>query len=72
MFKKLSKAVTKYDKWKSKHNPNHKPWANPEQVAIPKIDWNDILPLNGVVTADAEESQINEKDLEKMDDDDDK
>ena len=40
-FKKLSKACLNYDKWKAKHNSEHKPWNNP--LRIPPLDSRDIV-----------------------------
>lgn len=69
ILKKFYKACLKYDKWKSKNNPHYKPWANPDQFKIPRIDWSDILPLDRdeIVNSNSngDESQIAEKDLDK-------
>lgn len=71
LFKKLTKSLYKYEKWKSKHNANFKPWSNPEQMRTQRIVWSDILPLEGGVVPDVEETQISEKDIEKIEDVDD-
>ena len=70
-MKKLHKSCLKYDKWKSKNQPENKPWINPELIKVPKIDWNDIaaIDLNNIVKID--ESNINEAEVEKNDDDED-
>ena len=66
----MHKACLKYPKWKSTHNPDYIPWANPECLRIPRIDWNDIkafeiTDLNNNNIED--ESQLSEKDMDKND-----
>ena len=67
----MYKACLKYPKWKSSHNPDYKPWSNPECLRIPRIDWNDIKTLNSTDINNnnniEDESQITEKDLDKTD-----
>lgn len=72
-IKKIYKAALKYEKWKTKHNPNFMPWVNPEQVAVPRIDWNDIQPmdLNQFKKNQVDESQISENQIQDIDADDD-
>jgi hypothetical protein len=59
----------KYEKWKSKHNPTYKPWLNPDQIKVPKLDWKDIqeVDLNAIKSNEIDESQINEKDVKDED-----
>ena len=66
MIKKLHKACLKYDKWKSKHNPDYMPWVDPEKIKCPKIDWNDILNLDlSTISNGIDESQVKETDVDK-------
>ncbi len=67
MSKKLYKACLKYDKWKSKHNPSYMPWIYPDQITVPRIDWNDILSFDEnqlKLETSIDESQINQNDCE--------
>lgn len=59
----------KYDKWKAKHNPDYRPWVNPEQIKVPRIDWNDIVAMDlALLNANlVDESNINENDIDKND-----
>ena len=68
LIKKLHKACGKYDKWKSANKPDYKPWSNPEQIRVPKIDWNDIKDMNLSEMIRVDESNINE--CEDKDDED--
>ncbi len=34
IFRKLNMAASKYEEWKSSHNPGHKPWRYPEQNTL--------------------------------------
>lgn len=45
-MKKLEKACGKYEKWKSKNNPNYMPWLNPEQVQVPRYKPDEIGQLD--------------------------
>ena len=72
-IKKMNKACVKYEKWKAKHNPDNKPWINPELIKIPKIDWNDINELNmDEFREKIDESQISQNEVDKNELDDDK
>jgi hypothetical protein len=68
LIKKFYKAALKYDKWKSKNNPDHKPWLNPEQISVPRLDWKDIsaFDVSGLQN-NVDESQINENEVDKND-----
>jgi hypothetical protein len=70
MIKKMYKSCLKYPKWKASHNPEFRPWANPECLKIPRIDWADIKTLDSASLSNGsteDESQISEKDIEKND-----
>jgi len=67
MIKNMYKSCLKYPKWKASHNPTYKPWANPELIKVPKIDWTDIKTLDLSNGSAEDESQISEKDMEKND-----
>ncbi|CAF0994921.1 unnamed protein product [Brachionus calyciflorus] len=66
---KLHKACLKYDKWKSKNNPNFMPWIYPEQRKAPMIDWNDIMQLDETDLKKnmIDESKIGESEVESID-----
>jgi len=67
-IKKMHKACLKYEKWKAKHNPENKPWVNPELIKIPKIDWSDINELKiDEFRVNIDESQIKETEVDKND-----
>ena len=62
----MSKACLKYDKWKAQHNPDHKPWSNPEQLRIPRMDSRDIVAFDLAGLKNVEdESQIKENEVDK-------
>ena len=63
----MRKASLKYDKWKSKHNPDYKPWQNPEQIRVPRLDKNDIMTLDASELPKVDESNINETEGDKGD-----
>ena len=69
-MKKLHKACLKYDKWKANNNPDYKPWSNPEQIRVPKIDWNDIKEMNLTELPRIDESNANENECDEKDDED--
>lgn len=44
MMKKLHSACLQYPTWKSKNQPNKKPWINPDQLNLPRIDLSKCKP----------------------------
>ena len=59
-MKKLTKACTKYEKWKSQNEPHWKPWLNPEQMmTLPRYNPSDIgqFDVNETQTAAANPSE---------------
>jgi hypothetical protein len=70
LVKKLHKACLKYDKWKSNNNPEYRPWANPEQLKVPKINWSDIKEFNLDEMPRVDESNLNEQEVDDKDDED--
>jgi len=64
----------KYEKWKSKHNPQYKPWTNAELYKIPILDRKDILEidLNAYKANNVDESEVKENEMiDKSDSDED-
>jgi len=45
-MKRLLKACRGYERWKSQHGPNYKPWLAPEQNSLPQFDPADIRPMS--------------------------
>lgn len=67
-IKKVHKACLKYDKWKAKHNPEYRPWENPEVLRIPKLDMNDVIKFDvNTLRAIEDESQIAETEVDQTD-----
>lgn len=64
-IKKLTKACTKYDTWKSKNQPSFKPWLHPEQMSHVRLNPNDIGKFDAketlAVSADTGENMIREQ-----------
>lgn len=54
-MKRLAKACTKYDTWKAKNQPEHKPWSFPEQMTIARYKPTEIgtFDVNETLTASA-------------------
>lgn len=46
VVKKLRKASINYEAWKSKHDPQLKPWRFPEQSAVVRLNPSDILSMD--------------------------
>ncbi|CAF4963114.1 unnamed protein product [Rotaria socialis] len=55
LMKRLGKACTKYDNWKAKNQPSHKPWLYPEQMTIARYIPSEIgiFDVNETLTASA-------------------
>jgi len=64
IIKKLSKACTKYDKWKSKNQPSYKPWLYPEQMSETRLNPADIGNFDAketlIASTDSSEAAIGE------------
>lgn len=42
VLKRIAKACHGYESWKKTHRPEYKPWLNPEQCELPRLDWSDV------------------------------
>ena len=62
VVKRIHKTALDYTKWKSKHNPDFKPWINESQIPCPKIDWNDVNVSPSILT-----SMLNSKPADESD-----
>lgn len=68
--KKIHKASLKYDKWKGKNNATYKPWSNPEEIKIPKINMSEMIGFdmeefkNTEDESNIKQSEVDSKDLE--------
>ena len=68
---RIQKACRGYDAWKSKHNPDWKPWLFPEQMTLPRLNLNDIADIKEQAAAEAiDESEILESEMKSDDIDD--
>ncbi|XP_035681930.1 START domain-containing protein 10-like [Branchiostoma floridae] len=45
MMQKIHKAAMKYPAWKSQHKPAWKPWLYPEQITVPRVNYDDLSPV---------------------------
>lgn len=63
-MKKLTKACSKYEKWKSKNSPHLKPWIYPEQMTVARLNPADLGTFNAeetlIASADTGEAAIGE------------
>ncbi|CAC5364369.1 unnamed protein product [Mytilus coruscus] len=65
---RIHKACLSYQKWKSTHNPTFKPWLNPEQMTLPRLNMADIKPLSEFNSLESlDESCMKEEDIGEND-----
>ena len=69
---KTHKACRGYMAWKSKHQPQLKPWLFPEQSTLPRLNPSDIESMKEQLEAvAADETNLEEDELDNNDADDD-
>jgi len=51
VMNRLLKACRGYERWKSQHRPNYKPWLSPEQNSLPQFNPADIRPISETTDA---------------------
>jgi len=65
IMSKMHKACRGYASWKSKHQPQHKPWLYPEQQQLPRLDPADIQSMRELLEAQAaDETNLLEDDFD--------
>ena len=61
-IKKLQKCCLKYPEWKQKNNPKSKFWLYPEQITTPRLNWDDILPIDSLL----KQESVNEEAVQEI------
>ena len=62
MAGRIHKVARAYPAWKEKNRPHHKPWINPEQICIPRLDRRDICSMDEVLQKEViDESELSEE-----------
>ncbi len=68
----MGKACTKYDNWKAKNQPSFKPWLYPEQMAVARLNPDDIGKFDAnqtsITSVDTSEATIRENAVQIDDD----
>ena len=71
VISRIHKASLNYEKWKRTHNPNFKPWLNPEQMTLPRLNIEDIKPISEYNSTESlDESNMEDVDENELSDDD--
>ena len=68
VVKRIHKTALDYTNWKSKHNPDFKPWINESQIPCPKIDWNDVNISQSIRTLMLNSKTVDEDDKKSNND----
>jgi len=68
VMSRLLKACRGYERWKSEHRPNHKPWLAPEQNTLPQFNPADIRPMSETTDAAViDERSVQQEEKEEND-----
>jgi hypothetical protein len=62
VFGKIEKAALTYEEWKSKHNPDHRPWIDSSQLnEVPMVPISSLTHLTNSILLTSEEPALEEK-----------